>query len=145
MISRDHLLRRQQRQSLLSYDGRSQLQVSVHARHLIALVDILESLEQGRLVVAILRREEELILAVVELRPDVQRLCLAAAEFGIHLFNIGRYYAVVANRQVDTLLIVGEPNHAQVRDNHAAEVTIVSFGVLYVIHTIDYLFIFDQA
>lgn len=71
LIPSDDLFRRQQRERLFRNYGGTQLQVTEHARHLVALVDVLERLEQRRLEVTVLRAEEKLVFTVVKLRPDV--------------------------------------------------------------------------
>ena len=73
-VSRANLLCREKSQRLIRNDCSPELEVPVHPRHLVALVYVLESLEERRLVATILRCEEELIFAVVEFGPDVQGL-----------------------------------------------------------------------
>ena len=92
-----------------------------------------------------LRRKEELIFAVIVFGPNVQGLCEPATQLRIYLLDIGRDYTVMADRQIDALLLIGEPNHSQVSNDHASEVTVVALRVFDMIHAVDHLLILDQS
>jgi hypothetical protein len=103
-VSRDDCLRRKKSQCFFCNDCSPELEVTIHSRHLVALVHVLERLEKRRLGVAVLRREEELIFAVVVFGPNVQGLCKPATQLRIDLLDVRRDYTVMADRQIDALL-----------------------------------------